>query len=591
MPTKIYSMKKTLLSLAVVASGFMAQAQVICAGISPANVVGNHIHTWADPAGGDWATPDYFIPGNFIVDTLAMVEDGTPGTNPQGNPISQEGCNALINGPAVTGKIAVIYRNTCEFGAKALNAQNAGAVGVIIINRDDEAIAMGGGADGLSVTIPVFMVSSSTGTLLTNTMATQSVVMFLGNKTGAYQNDVGASADQTMIAPFGGATTMLDNGFNLGLQLYNFGQVTQSNLTVTANIDGPSGNVYNQVINAPTLDMGDTLSIFNGNAYEFPPFDLGGVGNYPAGDYTLTYTLDMGITDDSDFDNVLTSTFTLNTDKITLARMSGGQAISNSYPSNNTTEYQGCMMFQNPNASVLAMEGVTFTPFADTTVAPLAGEEIFINFYEWNDSWVDLDDPGPATNNDWFTALDLIAFETYYPASNSESGLPQYVPFTTPFQLVDDQRYLVCLQTFSTEVGFGYDNGLNYSGNVGIVRQPVSPVHVDGTWYTGGWSGVSAPSLTLHVFDAAELGLSEVTTLEAKAFPNPATDAVTISINTTGAATLTVTDVSGKVAMTDNITFDNNYAKVNIDGLAPGVYVFNVALENGLSSQFNIVKK
>ena len=46
-----------------------------------------------------------------------FAEDGTTGLNPQGNPISQEGCNPLIND--LTGKIAVIWRNTCEFGAKA----------------------------------------------------------------------------------------------------------------------------------------------------------------------------------------------------------------------------------------------------------------------------------------------------------------------------------------------------------------------------------------------------------------------------------------------------------------------------------------
>ena len=62
-----------------------------------------------------------------------MVDDGLPETNAQGNPISAEGCNPLINN--LTGKIAVIYRNTCEFGAKALNAQNAGAIGVIIIKN------------------------------------------------------------------------------------------------------------------------------------------------------------------------------------------------------------------------------------------------------------------------------------------------------------------------------------------------------------------------------------------------------------------------------------------------------------------------
>ena len=93
----------------------------------------------------------------------------------------------------LTGKIAVIYRNTCEFGTKALNAQNAGAVGVIIINRDPEVIEMGGGADGGSVTIPVVMISSTDGLTITNEMLGGPVVMFLGNKTGLYADDAGVT--------------------------------------------------------------------------------------------------------------------------------------------------------------------------------------------------------------------------------------------------------------------------------------------------------------------------------------------------------------------------------------------------------------
>lgn len=582
-------MKKVLLSIAVVAAGYSAQAQVICAGVSPANIVGNYDHTWADPAGGDWATPDYLIPGNFIIDTLMMVDDGTPGTNAQGHPIAQEGCNPLQNN--LTSFIAVCYRNTCEFGMKALNAQNAGAVGIIIINRDDEAIGMGGGAEGLNVNIPVFMVSSSTGALLTSTMQNGPVVMFLGNKTGAYNNDVGANASEVLISPFSGSHELLNPGFDVGIQMYNFGINTQSNITVNATITGPSGVVYNETINAPAMNTGDTLSIFNGNPYQFPPFDLG-LGNYPAGDYTLTYTLDMGVTDDSDFDNVLSSSFTVNDNTIALSRINANmEPIANSYPSNSTTEYQSCMFFVDPAASSVGVLGLTFVPEADTTVTPLAGEEIFINFYEWNDTWVDLTDPNFPNNNDWFSNLNLIAFETYYPASNAENKNPQYVPFASPIMLADNQRYLVCLQTFNGEIAFGYDQGLNYDGNQGITAMPISPVHVDGTWYTGGWTGVSAPAIALNAIDASSIGIAEITTLEGKAFPNPANDVVTISINTSGAATLTVTDVAGKVAKTEKVNFENGYAKVNIDALATGMYVFNVELENGLSSQFNVVKK
>ena len=66
-------MKKILLSLAVIATGFAAQSQVITAGVSPAAIQGNYDFTWADPAGGDWTTPDFLIPGTFVEDTLAIV--------------------------------------------------------------------------------------------------------------------------------------------------------------------------------------------------------------------------------------------------------------------------------------------------------------------------------------------------------------------------------------------------------------------------------------------------------------------------------------------------------------------------------------
>jgi hypothetical protein len=46
-----------------------------------------------------------------------------------------DGCSAITNAGAVAGKIALIDRGNCTFVSKAKNAQNAGAVGVIIVNN------------------------------------------------------------------------------------------------------------------------------------------------------------------------------------------------------------------------------------------------------------------------------------------------------------------------------------------------------------------------------------------------------------------------------------------------------------------------
>jgi serine protease len=74
-------------------------------------------------------------------------------------------CSAAFNADQVAGRIAVVYRGDCEFGNKALNAQNAGAVGVIVVNNvaDPVTIEMGSGVGGASVTVPVVMVSQQVG--------------------------------------------------------------------------------------------------------------------------------------------------------------------------------------------------------------------------------------------------------------------------------------------------------------------------------------------------------------------------------------------------------------------------------------------
>lgn len=595
-------MKKLLLSIAVIASGYAVNAQVVCAGVSPAAIQGNYEFSWAEP-GTDWSTPDFNVAGTFVEDTLMIIDDGTPGTNPQGNPLGAEACAGSPTGPPgpgvyndLTGKIAVIYRNTCEFGYKALQAQNAGAVAAIIVNREDEVINMGGGAEGVNVTIPCVFVSSVTGQLLVQEMANGPVVMFLGNKVGAFANDIGANNGEMIVSPYGGANSRQFDGFTPGIQMYNFGTNDQASVDVIATIDGPNGNYYTETVNIQNMLAGDTASIFAGNPLEFPAWTEGGVGMYDNGLYTLTYTMDFGGTDDSDFDNVLSSTFSIQDNVLSLSNLTvAGEPLANSYPSNSTTEYQSCFMVQEDNASTMATDGMWIVPHVDTAAGEvLAGAEIFVNAYQWDDGWVDLDDPNytfDPTTNDAFQNLNLLSFGTHYPASDNEVEQPVFVPFQTQFQLQDAVRYLFCIQTFeSTTVSFGYDNTINYDGNQGIFRQPPSPVHVDGEWYAAGWAGVSAPSMALNIFDPAELGLEE-NTLGGTAFPNPANDKVKVSLNAEGDAVLTVADVTGKVAFVLPVTLVNGATTVDISSLASGVYTFNVAFESGATSTFNVVKK
>lgn len=67
---------------------------------------------------------------------------------------NQQGCNAFPDG-TFTGRIALIDRGTCEFSLKVANAQDAGAIAVVVVNNTAGApIPMGAGARATEVRIP-----------------------------------------------------------------------------------------------------------------------------------------------------------------------------------------------------------------------------------------------------------------------------------------------------------------------------------------------------------------------------------------------------------------------------------------------------
>lgn len=581
-------MKKLLLTFSAVVLSATTYAQVIAAGISPQSIVANYTHTWADPGSG-WGTPDFNIPGTFVQDTLKIVDDGSTGTNAQGNPISAEGCNPLIND--LTGKIAVIFRNTCEFGVKALNAQNAGAVGVIIVNRNPgEVIAMGAGAQGANVTIPVVMLDLTDGLNLISTMANGPVVMFLGNKTGLFPNDGGISANAALLPRQGMIPSQLaQNGtefnFDLGARVYNYGNQPQT-MSLNAKITNPSGaTVYDNTVSNMAVAAGDSVDVDPSAANNLPNFSL---ASYPAGTYTLTYTVGLAVADDYVADNTLISTFTVTDSMFSYAQAdptTGSPTGGNYYrPGTNNQTYSACQVLDNANASRLKATGIYFSATAAASGVLLTGEEMALYLYKWEDPFTDLNDANLAFN----TLTEVANGFYYYP--DDLQGQTVFGAYTTPVALEDNQRYLACVQTVNLNLYMGHENGTNLTWNEAYYLQPMAPNESDGTWYAAGFGSDIPSSVAIGVADN-DVNVAELTTVAGKAFPNPANDVVTVAIEGEGTAQLTVTDVAGKVAMAASLNLAAGQDNVNIAGLTSGLYIFNVTLENGKTAQFNVVKK
>ncbi|TYB78485.1 T9SS-dependent M36 family metallopeptidase [Bizionia myxarmorum] len=102
---------------------------------------------------------------------LAIVNDGT--TTPT------LGCNALTS---LTGKIAVVRRGTCAFSDKIQNAQNAGAVAVIVVNHNNpdndpayaQYVTMAGEVNP-PINIPSVFMNYADGETLIAAMQTQTI--------------------------------------------------------------------------------------------------------------------------------------------------------------------------------------------------------------------------------------------------------------------------------------------------------------------------------------------------------------------------------------------------------------------------------
>lgn len=125
--------------------------QTLLALTAPASLVGEY----------EFGTAAFGVPAttaNFhgtIVAGLDPADAAGPSVN--------DGCGAFTNAAAVAGNIALVRRGTCGFVVKAKNAQNAGAIGVIIANNAPGAGPLGlGGADP-TITIPAISVSTQLG--------------------------------------------------------------------------------------------------------------------------------------------------------------------------------------------------------------------------------------------------------------------------------------------------------------------------------------------------------------------------------------------------------------------------------------------
>ncbi|HLO73930.1 MAG TPA: PA domain-containing protein [Flavobacterium sp.] len=102
-----------------------------------------------------------------LTNDIVLISDDTPPTS--------DGCDGILNGAALNGKIALIRRGSCTFVIKVKAAQDAGAVAVIVMNNVAGAGPASMGGTDPTITIPSFAVSKETGDMLEAALASNTV--------------------------------------------------------------------------------------------------------------------------------------------------------------------------------------------------------------------------------------------------------------------------------------------------------------------------------------------------------------------------------------------------------------------------------
>ncbi len=276
---------------------------------SPASIAGDKGFT--TPNDGSGATGAWGAPVADLLNQPVII-----------GPIADtNGCAAYPSG-YFTGKIALIWRGTCEFGFKALQAQNAGATAVIIVNNvSGGPVGMGPGASGSSVTIPVFMISLDDGTAIVNllnagTTVTMNTVLNWGV---GNHNDLGfVPAGYAITANNAMPYSQLNTTSALGMEAYknkdgafvaNFGLNDQSNVKLVSQVYWTPGEattptlIHSDSVVKTSFPAADSIWTMYMPKYNLPN-NLSGPGKF-----TINYTVSSDSMDEFVGDNSLSYDF------------------------------------------------------------------------------------------------------------------------------------------------------------------------------------------------------------------------------------------------------------------------------------------
>lgn len=576
-------MRITLSSLSVCIATSLAfgQGDVVVQVLTPASIADSYSNTFAVAASGWDAIPDITLPANVVQDTLAFGFDGTAADS--------LGCEPLVNPQDVNGQIAVIYRGSCPFSQKALNAQNAGARALLLFSNGDELnINMQGGTLGPQITIPVVMISRSSGELIRPVMDAETVTALIGNNFGLFPDNLNLGGFDILVpsaacVPELVAQNADEYQVDLGGFIHNFGSETSTTARLRAVITNNGSEVYNESVDAGDIPPGDSVLVL------LPQFTQ---PSY-TGEYLITYTAESDATDGFPDDNSY-SVPLLFSDLASYVPVDAAtnlpQAELTVVPLGFDGFFRSCIAFADTNASRLAVTGLHFagrTPTDLSAPVDTTLQDMFLVTYAY--LWTDqITSPFTVPTDAGLTTLSNGSYT--YP--DNLQGEMVFIPFDDAVVLDDNQRYLFCVETSDSLLRHGWNEDVNYDLNADFSIEPVSAIRNGQTWFNG-FSGLGgAPAIGIKVINENSIGINEeASEVELTPYPNPTQDLLRIPMKgMQGATALRIFSTDGSLVAEQRPTFSGEESLVvDLSKVGSGTYLFHLEFENGQHSEFRVV--
>jgi len=269
---------------------------------SPTSIAGPKIFTTAYAAG---STSSWGGAPTTMIDSTVII-----------GPLADSNCCTGYPANYFAGKIALIWRGTCEFGCKAQAAQTAGAIAVVLVNNvSGGPVGMAAGSCGAAVTIPVFMIGLDDGTAIVNELNVgHHVTMTIDlNWNSGHSHDLGIVPEGVSIAANSAVPyTQLNahpaayKGID-GAYVANFGNSTETNVKVKGSLSftptgGSSSMVYADSVSLASFPTIDSIWAMFAPQYDVPT--VSGTGRFD-----LTYSVSADSADGFYGDNSSTVSF------------------------------------------------------------------------------------------------------------------------------------------------------------------------------------------------------------------------------------------------------------------------------------------